>query len=63
MASCQPASSDLSSLDRVALEALIGAQKKTILARDEALAAQQEKLLSRLSSFHHLGPPRFSKFA
>ena len=54
MASCQPASSDLSSLDRVALEALIGAQKKTILARDEALAAQQEKLLSRDNEIEHL---------
>ena len=47
-------SADLSTLDRVALEALIAAQQKTILAKDEALAAQQEKLLSRDNEIEHL---------
>lgn len=54
MAAPQPASIDLSSLDRVALEALIAAQQKTILARDQALAAQQEKLLNRDHEIEHL---------
>jgi len=54
MASPHSASADLSSLDRVALEALIAAQQKEILSRDEALAAQQEKLLTRDNEIEHL---------
>src|ERR1700733_11355886 len=54
MASPLAASADLSTLDRVALEALIAAQQKKILARDEALAAQQESLLSRGNEIEHL---------
>src|ERR1700721_3006228 len=54
MASPHSASSDLSSLDRVALEALIAAQQKEMLAKDEALAAQQESLLSRDNEIEHL---------
>lgn len=37
----------------MALEALIAAQQKAILARDEALAAHQEKLLSRDNEIEH----------
>ena len=54
MASPHPATVDLSSLDRAALEALIATQQKTILARDEALATQQEKLLNRDNEIEHL---------
>src|SRR5580692_3196828 len=54
MASPIAASADLSTLDRVALEALIAAQQKTILSKDEALAAEQEKLLSRDTEIEHL---------
>ena len=54
MAVPHSASADLSSLDRVALEALIAAQQKEIFTRDEALAAQQEKLLSRDNEIEHL---------
>src|SRR5579859_8269983 len=54
MASPHSASADLSSLDRVALEALIAAQQKEILSRDEALAAHHEKLLSRDNEIEHL---------
>src|SRR5271168_2224465 len=54
MASPLAASADLSTLDRVALEALIAAQQKKIFARDEELAAQQEKLLSRDNEIEHL---------
>jgi uncharacterized protein with PIN domain len=54
MASSLAASADLSTLDRVALEALIAAQQKEILTRDEALVAQQEKLLSRDNEIEHL---------
>ena len=54
MASPLAASADLSTLDRVALEALIAAQQEEILSRDEALAAQQEKLLTRDNEIEHL---------
>ncbi|MGA3344491.1 MAG: IS66 family transposase [Terracidiphilus sp.] len=54
MASSLAATADLTTLDRVALEALIAAQQKEILTRDEALAAQQDKLLSRDNEIEHL---------
>lgn len=54
MASPLAASADLSALDRVALEALVAAQQKEILTRDEALTTQQEKLLSRDNEIEHL---------
>jgi len=54
MASPLAAIADLSTLDRVALEALIAAQQKEIFTRDEALAAQQDKLLSRDNEIEHL---------
>jgi len=54
MASPHSASADLRTLDRAALEALVASQQKTILARDEALAAQQDKLLSRDNEIEHL---------
>jgi len=54
MASPHSASADLSSLDRAALEALVARQQETILARDEALAAHQEKLLNRDNEIEHL---------
>jgi uncharacterized coiled-coil protein SlyX len=47
MADTRMATADVSTLDRVVLESLIAAQQQAMLAKDEALAAQQEKLLSR----------------
>lgn len=46
--------SDLSALDRGLLEALVIEQQKQMLARDEAIAAHQEKILSRDSEIEHL---------
>ena len=54
MASFHSTSAELSSLDRGVLEALITAQQKEMLAKDEALAAQQDKLLSRNNEIEHL---------
>ena len=54
MADAHIASADLSTLDRGVLEALIAAQQKEMLAKDEALAAEQEKLLSRDTEIEHL---------
>jgi transposase len=54
MASPLASSADLSALDRAALEALVAAQQKEILNKDEALAAQQDKLLSRDNEIEHL---------
>jgi transposase len=45
---------DLSTLDCGLLEALVAAQQKEMLAKDEALAKQQEKLLSRDNEIEHL---------
>lgn len=46
--------SDLSTLDRGLLEALVIEQQKQMLARDQAIAAHQEKLLSRDNEIEHL---------
>lgn len=46
--------SDLSTLDRGILEALVIEQQKQVLARDEVIAVHQEKLLSRDSEIEHL---------
>jgi transposase len=46
--------SDLSTLDRGLLEALVIAQQKQMLAKDEAIAGHQEKLLSRDNEIEHL---------
>lgn len=46
--------SDLSTLDRGLLEALVIAQQKQMLAKDEAIAAHHEKLLSRDNEIEHL---------
>ena len=46
--------SDLSTLDRGLLEALVIAQQKQMLAKDEAIAAHNEKLRSRDSEIEHL---------
>jgi transposase len=46
--------SDLSTLDRGYLEALVIAQQKQMLAKDEAIAAHHEKLLSRDNEIEHL---------
>jgi transposase len=46
--------SDLSTLDRGLLEALVIEQQKQMLARDEAIAAHQEKILSRDNEIEHL---------
>jgi transposase len=54
MADAHIASANLSTLDRGILEALIAAQQKEMLAKDEALAAQQESLLSRGNEIEHL---------
>jgi transposase len=54
MADTSIATADLSTLDRVVLEALIAAQQQEMSAKDEALAAQQEKLLSRDNEIEHL---------
>jgi transposase len=54
MADAHIASADLSTLDRGVLEALVAAQQKEMLAKDEALAAQQERLLSRDGEIEHL---------
>jgi transposase len=54
MADARVATPDLSTLNRVVLEALIAAQQQEMSAKDEALAAQQEKLLSRDNEIEHL---------
>jgi transposase len=54
MADARVATADLSTLDRGVLEALIAAQQQEMQAKDEALAAQQEKLLGRDSEIEHL---------
>src|ERR1700691_2821079 len=54
MADARIASADLSTLDRGVLEALFAAQQKEMLAKDEALAAQQERLLNCDSEIEHL---------
>jgi transposase len=54
MADARVATADLSTLDRGVLEALIAAQQQEMSAKDEALAAQQEKLLSRDNEIEHL---------
>jgi transposase len=54
MADARVAIADLNTLDRGVLEALIAAQRQEMLAKDEALAAQQEKLLSRDNEIEHL---------
>ena len=54
MADARVATADLSTLDRVVLEALIAAQQQEMSAKDEALSAQQEKLLSRDNEIEHL---------
>jgi transposase len=54
MADARVVTGDLSTLDRGVLEVLIAAQQQEKLAKDEALAAQQEKLLSRDSEIEHL---------
>jgi transposase len=54
MADTRIATADLSTLDRVALELYIAAQQQEMSAKDEALAAQQEKLLSRDNEIEHL---------
>jgi hypothetical protein len=46
--------SDLSTLDRGLLEALVIAQQKQMLAKDEFIAAHHEKLLSRDNEIEHL---------
>jgi hypothetical protein len=46
--------SDLSTLDRGLLEALVIAQQKQMLAKDEAIAAHHEKLISRDNEIEHL---------
>lgn len=46
--------SDLSTLDRGLLEALVIAQQKQMLAKDEAISAHHEKLLSRDNEIEHL---------
>jgi transposase len=46
--------SDLSTLDRGLLEALVIAQQKQMLAKDETIAAHHEKLLSRDNEIEHL---------
>jgi hypothetical protein len=46
--------SDLSTLDRGLLEALVIAQQEQMLAKDEAIAAHHEKLLSRDNEVEHL---------
>jgi transposase len=46
--------SDLSTLDRGLLEALVIEQQKQMLAKDEAIAAHQEKLFSRDNEIEHL---------
>src|ERR1700722_11946373 len=46
--------SDLSTLDRGLLEALVIAQQEQMLAKDEAIAAHHEKLLSRDNEIEHL---------
>src|SRR5487761_787472 len=54
MADTRMATADLSTLDRVVLEALIAARQQEMSAKDEALCAQQEKLLSRDNEIEHL---------
>ena len=46
--------SDLSTLDRGLLEALVIAQQKQMIAKDEAIAAHHEKLISRDNEIEHL---------
>jgi transposase len=46
--------SDLSTLDRGLLEALVIAQREQMLAKDAAIVAHQEKLLSRDNEIEHL---------
>jgi transposase len=46
--------SDLSTLDRGLLEALVIAQQEQMLAKDEAIAAHHEKLISRDNEIEHL---------
>jgi transposase len=45
---------DLSTLDRGLLEALVIAQQKQMLAKDETIAAHHEKLISRDNEIEHL---------
>ena len=54
MADTRIATADLSTLDRVVLEALIAAQQQELSAKDKALSAQQEKLLGRNNEIEHL---------
>src|ERR1700749_3169200 len=54
MAVARVATADLSTLDRGVLEALIAAQQQELSAQDAALAAPQEKLLSRDNEIEHL---------
>ena len=53
MADAHIASADLSTLDRGVLEALIAAQPKEMVAKDEALAAQQERLFRAITYLTH----------
>src|SRR5450755_3885908 len=54
MAGAHASLANLSTLNRETLESLITAQQQEILAKSEALASQQEKLLSRDSEIEHL---------
>jgi transposase len=48
------AAADLKALDRSALESLVAAQQLQLSAKSEALAAEQEKRISRDSEIEHL---------
>jgi transposase len=54
MVSAHIATVDLSTLDRGVLEALVVSQQQEILSKNEALVAQQEKVLSRDDEIEHL---------